>query len=333
MRRGAEGERRAADQGMKRIANRKWKVRDRALGARVKAWLLVHGGAEEKVTGAYELWRLRQGDATWTYYTTGTLFVTETSHEAVAESERQVDGLVGGRFVAPSREFLIGLDETGKGEIFGPVVLAGVVVPRGLFQAIEELIGVADTKASRPARYWETLFARIEALRAERLDWTIRRIEPEEFDRVSINRLLDRDYGRIVEELASRVEMKRARVVLDDYGAGHALVEQLRRLGAAGAEMVKTTKADDRYLECRMASFVAKREQQRALETIRADARYRLEGRELGSGNAGDAKTLGWLRAWKDTGREWPAFVKRSFRTVREIDGKPPVTKRRTVEE
>ncbi len=318
---------------MNRIANRKWKVKDRPLAARVKAWLLAHGGLEDKVTGAYELWRVRQADAAWTFYTSGTLFVTETADAAVAESERHVDDLVGGRFVAPSREFLIGLDETGKGEIFGPVMLAGMVVPRGLFPAIEEIIGVADTKASRPARYWETLFARIEPLRAQGLDWTIRRIEPEEFDRISINRLLDRDYGRIVEELARRVEMKRARVVLDDYGAGRPLVDQLRRLSAAGAEVVKTTKADDRYLECRMASLVAKREQQRALETIRADARYRLVGQELGSGNAGDAKTLGWLRAWHGTRREWPPFVKKSFRTVREIDGRPAQAKRRTVEE
>ena len=318
---------------MKRIANRKWKVKDRALAARVKAWLLAHGGAEDKVTGRYELWRVRQSDAAWTYYTTGTLFVTETADEAVAEAERRVDELVGGRFVAPSREFLIGLDETGKGEIFGPVVLAGVVVPRDLSPAIEEIIGVADTKVSRPPRYWETLFARIEPLRAQGLDWTIRRIEPEEFDRISINRLLDRGYGRIVEQLAGRVEMKRARVVLDDYGAGHALVEQLRQLSAAGADVIKTTKADDRYLECRMASLVAKREQQRALEAIRADARYRLEGRELGSGNAGDAKTLAWLRAWHATGREWPPFVKQSFRTVQQIDGKSAMPKRRTVEE
>lgn len=33
-------------------------------------------------------------------------------------------------------------------------------------------------------------------------------------------------------------------------------------------------------------------------------------------------QTLNWLRRWHDSGREWPWFVKRSFKTVRELEGK-----------
>src|SRR5579884_3275146 len=109
---------------MKSIANRKWKVRDSALAARIKAWLIEQGAVEEKVTGAYERWRLRQSDARWTYYSTGTLYVTDSDDPALLEAQRHVDQLVGGRFVPASRDFLIGLDETGKGEIIGPVILA-----------------------------------------------------------------------------------------------------------------------------------------------------------------------------------------------------------------
>ncbi|MDE3136784.1 MAG: hypothetical protein KGL59_09430 [Acidobacteriota bacterium] len=316
---------------MKIIANRKWTVREPAQVARIRAWLIAQGAVEEKVTSAYEQWRVRHSDAKWTYYTTGTLYVTDSDDPALLEAQRHVDQLLGGRFVAPSRDFLVGLDETGKGEIFGPAVLAAVVVPRILFQQLEEIIGVADTKTAHSPRYWEELFGRIDFYRAQGLDWAVAQITPEEFDRVSINRLLDRDYERLLGEAMRRVDPQRARVVLDDYGAGAALERHFEKLTESGAEVVRATKADDRYLECRLASLVAKREQQRALDAIRRDKRYVIVGHELGSGNAGDPKTLAWLRAWHRTGRPWPSFVKCSFRTIGEIDGTPAPPKRRSV--
>jgi ribonuclease HII len=317
---------------MKTIANRKWMVRDRAHANRIKDWLIEQGAVEEKVTGAYEQWRVRHSDAKWTYYTTGTLYVTDSNDPALLEAQRHVDGLLGGRFVAPTRDFLVGLDETGKGEIFGPVVLAAVVVPRTLCRQLEEIIGVADTKTAHSPRYWEELFTRIDFYRPQGLDWAIAKITPEEFDRVSINRLLDRDYERLLGESLRRIDPQRVRVVLDDYGPGPALERHFRQLRESGAEVVRTTKADDRYLECRLASLVAKREQQQALDAIRRDKRYVLEGQEFGSGNPGDPKTLGWLRAWHRAGRPWPPFLKRSFRTIEEIDGLAAPPKRRTVE-
>ena len=50
--------------------------------------------------------------------------------------------------------------------------------------------------------------------------------------------------------------------------------------------------------------------------------KFSLPGCPVGSGNAGDSRTLKWLREWKKTGREWPWFVKRSFKTICKIDGR-----------
>lgn len=313
---------------MKIIANRKWMIKDRALAERLRAWLRSQGGEEEKVTG-HEEWRVRQSDAKWTYYTTGTLYVTDSEDPSLLQAQRHVDSLLGGRFVAPTRDFQVGLDETGKGEIFGPVVLAAVAVPRELFGQLEEAIGVADTKVKHSAQFWEELFNRIDSYRAQGLDRKLQEIEPAEFDRVSVNRLMDRDYERLVREVSAGLEPARMRVVLDDYGPGRELERYFRELRGAGAEVVQTTKADDRYLECRLASLIAKREQQRALEAVRRDKRYALKGLQLGSGNAGDPKTLEWLRAWHQSGRAWPEFVKRSFRTVQEIEGRKAPAKRK----
>ncbi|HVB33902.1 MAG TPA: hypothetical protein VNJ52_05945 [Patescibacteria group bacterium] len=308
---------------MKTIANRKWMVTDKALAARIRSWLVGQGGEEEAAGSAHELWRVRHGGAKWTFYTTGTLYVTGSDDPALLKAQRQVDRIAGGRFARPSRDFLIGLDETGKGELFGPVVLAAVVLPRPLFQQLEEIIGVADTKVSHVPRYWEELFARIDSYRSQGLDWAATRVLPEELERVSVNRLLDGGYRKLLGGVMENLDFRAVRVVLDDYGAGSGLQSYLRELASAGAEIVRVTGADDRYLECRLASLVAKREQQQALETIRRDERFRIEGQALGSGNAGDPKTIAWLRAWHASGRPWPAFVKRSFRTVQEIEAQP----------
>ena len=190
-------------------------------------------------------------------------------------------------------------------------VLAAVIVPRALFRELEEIIGVADTKTAHTPRYWEELFGRIEFYRPQGLDWAIAQTPPEEFDRGSINRLLDRDYERLLGESMRRIDPKRARVVLDDYGPGPALERHFKQLRESGAEVVRATRADDRYLECRLASLVAKREQQQALDAIRRDKRYALEGQELGSGNPGDPKTRRGLRALHRTGRTWPPFRQR----------------------
>jgi ribonuclease HII len=313
---------------MKTVANRKWAVADRDLAARIRSWLVAHGGENERVTGAHELWRVRQAGAKWTYYTTGTLYVTDSDDPALLEAQRSIDRLAGVRFAAPSRDVLIGLDETGKGEIFGPVILAAVTLPRALFGQIEEVIGVADTKVSRQPRYWEELFARIDFYCAQGFDWATASISPYELGRASVNGLLDRRYRELLATVVERIDPGRARVVLDDYGAGSLLQHYLRELASAGAEIVRVTRADDRYLECRLASLVAKRAQQKLLQAIRDDERFRLAGHQLGSGNTSDPKTLGWLRAWHATGRPWPDFVKQSFRTVREIEGRSERAKR-----
>lgn len=50
--------------------------------------------------------------------------------------------------------------------------------------------------------------------------------------------------------------------------------------------------------------------------------------KSIGSGNAGDPETAEWLKAWHAAGRPWPWFVKRSFRTIQEIEGKSAPAKK-----
>ncbi|HXG50818.1 MAG TPA: hypothetical protein VNN77_05345 [candidate division Zixibacteria bacterium] len=308
---------------MKLISSRKWIVQEAAITDKIKEWLTANGGLEDqKITSPHEAWRIRYSDATFTFYKKGTLFVTDSNDGALVQAHDFIDSLVGSTFMAPTKEFLIGFDETGKGEVLGHLVLVGVMFPSAIFTELERVIGVADTKVKHTVEYWDELFRKIDFFKDQGLRFFIEKIPPWHVDRYNINKLLDLTYQRILLHFAVGADLKQCRIVLDDYGIGASLNRYLKSLENGGAEVIKTTKADETYLESRVASLIAKREQQKVMEAISKNPEFTLPRKSLGSGNAGDPDTLEWLKAWHASGKEWPWFVKRSFKTIQTIEGK-----------
>jgi ribonuclease HIII len=309
---------------MKMIPNQTWKLKNAGHSVRIKEWLLSYGGEEDsKITNPYEAWRVRFSDATVTFYKKGTLYVTDSDDIAIVNFHQFVNSLAGSKFAVPTRQFLIGCDEAGKGEVFGHTVLAGVVFPKEICSELERDIGSANSKIKHDVEYWDDVFRKIESYKARGLDFVIEKIPPWESDKFNVNRLFDMKYQTVLKTLLEKVSPGEVRIVVDDYGTGVNLNQYLSSLRSDGAEVVKVSGADDKYLETRVASLIAKREQQKALSAVSKNGEFSLPGQFLGSGNAGDPKTVEWLKAWKKTGKEWPWFVKRSFENIRKIDGLP----------
>ena len=311
------------------VPNRKWpKVTD-ASAEQIKDRLLRNGGLEdEKLTSPYEAWRIRYSDATFILYKNGTLYVTDSNDGSLVEAHTFIDSLVESRFVKSRKQFLIGFDETGKGEVLGHTVLVGVLIPNELHRELELAIGMADSKTRRTLASWQELLKRIDAFRTKGLYWQLETIPPWEVDRHNINKLLDITYQRTLLAFAQSVELSTCRIVLDNYGIGGSLERFLRAVERAGAEVVVTTKADETYLESRTASLIAKHRQQLVLAAIAKNPEFRVGEKKIGSGNAGDPETLGWLKAWHASGRAWPWFVKQSFKTVQGIQGRTSAPKK-----
>ena len=305
------------------MANRTWKNLDPDSAARIREYLLQQGGGAKDVISEHECWRIRFSDATLTYYTSGTL--TSTPSRAMDPSVQAtwnwIDNLSGPRFKPSDKSFLIGLDEAGKGEMFGHAVLAGVVIPTQLESEVDRLIGAADTKKKHSFSFWDDLYRQIDALRREGLVLTIEKIPPWHIDRYNLNKIMDVTYQRILARFLRTAEIDQARIALDDYGIGDTLRRFLRFLGQQGAEIIVTSKADEEYLESRLASLVAKWMQTTIAEAIRNNPDFKVDGLSVGSGNAGDEKTIAWMHAWHATGASWPWFVRRSWKTVRELEG------------
>ena len=107
-----------------------WKNVESSTAEKIKNYLLEYGGDEQEVGSASEKWRVRFSDSTFTYYERGTLYSTQSKSNdpVVIDAWKFVDSLAGS-YVPPTKDFLIGFDETGKGEVIGHMVLTGVVFP------------------------------------------------------------------------------------------------------------------------------------------------------------------------------------------------------------
>lgn len=311
------------------MSGRKWKLNQEE-GEKVKEYLLHQGGEEREVKNTSEIWRIKFSDSTFTFYTSGILYSTPSNSQdpAVEEAWKYIDSLGGSFFVKPTREFLIGLDETGKGELVGHTHLVGVFIPSYLFSQLEKIVSTVDTKKTHSFEYWDDIFKEISQFISDGLECIEEKIPPWHVDRYNLNKIMDVVYQRILASFLRRIDIEKCRIVIDDYGIGPTLKRFFNFLERQKAEVIIALKSDDIYLEARVASIIAKRNREAVIKAINENEDYKIDGISIGSGNAGNKQTLEWLEKWHNSGKEWPWFIKRSFSTIRKIEGSRGKAKR-----
>lgn len=306
------------------MQGRRWKNVENSIVEKIKSYLLKNGGEEQEIKNPHEEWRIRFSDSTFTYYKKGTLFSTpSSSHDpSVFEAWKAIDSIVGSAYALPTKDFLIGLDETGKGEVIGHTVLTGVIFPKEIFGDLDFIVGPADTKKRHKFEYWDEIFKKLDYYRLSGLDFIIEKVPPWDVDRYNLNKIMDVTYQRILNVFFRKAEIERCRVVLDDYGIGDALRRFLNFLERQGAEIDVASNSEDKYLEAKIASLLSKRTREAVIKSINENPEFQINGLSVGSGNVGDKQTLKWLKKWHASERPWPWFVKRSFKTIWEIEGR-----------
>ncbi len=106
-------------------------------------------------------------------------------------------------------EKYIGTDETGKGDLFGPLVVAGVYVNKNIKESLYN-IGVKDSKELSDNSIWQLA---IKIAEIPGIIFKVKSIEPEEYNLMyeqhkNINSLLDKLHSDIVEEILAEVDCK-----------------------------------------------------------------------------------------------------------------------------
>ncbi len=242
-------------------------------------------------------------------------------------SPTRIGGLIGAK--RETTRWLIGLDETGTGELIGTTVIGGSMIPVDAIDAVSKIAARVDTKASRTASGWERLGRQLEEVRAEGVHLVALPVPNPVFDRYSKNALLDLVYVRAVGDLMASAGLTDAddwsdiEIVIDDYGGQATLRRAIETWRGRGAEVRLEHKADDNYIAARAGAVLARSHRAREMRGVAAS----VDDGPIGTGNAGHRETLNWLRRRHDSGRPWPPFLKASFKTVRALDDLEPVTK------
>lgn len=281
---------------------------------------------DRQLHNPHEAWRVRYAGSVFTAYLSGTLYCNGGDAPELSFVYGKIAELTGTAPATADSEILIGLDETGKGEVLGHAALAAVKVRVASVPLLDKIIGSVDTKSRKSFSFWDGIIKELDALRGRGLEYEVETLPPWDIDKYNVNKILDVVYQRLLARMLHGEDSAKVSVTVDDYGIGANMDRYLHSLSAAGATVRVEAKADIHYPEVRAASIVSKWRRELAMKGI--GERFSFPEQPIGSGNAGDPLTKAWLQRWKATGKPWPWFVKTSFRNIREMDGRStPVSK------
>ena len=138
----------------------------------------------------------------------------------------------------------IGVDESGKGDFFGPLVIAGVYVDRDVVRDLRE-IGAVDSKKIGSD---DKIAKLAEAIRqVPGLRWEVIQINPAKYNELyqkfgNLNRLLAWGHAKVIETLLERVpSCQRA---ISDQFANPAVLKRALQTRGRDIELIQRTKAE-----------------------------------------------------------------------------------------
>ena len=95
----------------------KWTIKNEHFN-KIKELIQSHDSSEDDTSNSdTEEWRLRIGKSVFTLYTSGTLFNNQATSEQILELREKITNYSTSELEKTDRDILIGLDETGKGEL------------------------------------------------------------------------------------------------------------------------------------------------------------------------------------------------------------------------
>lgn len=285
---------------------RTWKL-DQKQSENIKSLLIKNGGIEKSITNPYEIWRVKLKGSTFIFYSSGKLY--STFSREVEDIWKKIDAFC----LCDDKEeieFMIGFDETGKGELFGPLITCGVLMSKDILSEISTELRTPDTKKSRSYSYWNNVFSLIGRYMSDRFLYVIDLIEPREIDRFNINSLMDLSYKKLIEQIFENFSIGDARIVIDNYGVGDGFLKFLEFLKKSfNLEVIVLSNAEEEYFEVRLASLIAKSYREKILSNI---SEYYNIPQEIIKGNLSDKRLLSFLENY-DFQNQW--FIRKSFGT------------------
>ncbi|MCD6461398.1 MAG: ribonuclease HII [Thermoplasmata archaeon] len=210
---------------------------------------------------------------------------------------------------------IFGVDEAGRGPVIGPLVVAGVAVPRDEERILREM-GVRDSKKISPGRR-QTLADEIK----RRWPTVLEVVSPEDIDvlreRMTLNELEAGVFASVIERLVEEAGgMGEVYVDAADANERHFELMVRARLGERwrATGITSRHKADEIYPVVSAASIVAKVERDRRIAEIEREI-----GVPIGSGYPSDPTTRVFLKEWVMEHGSLPPHTRTSWKTAKKI--------------
>lgn len=270
---------------------------------------------------AHAHWAAQGEDVSVVFYRSGKLVVQGKGLEVFVERQRGLLGAAsapvapGARPPLPEREPrpTAGSDESGKGDYFGPLVVAAALVRPEQLGRLREL-DVVDSKLVGDQRIRQT-----EGLLLRELVTAVRVLEPEAYNAAwaevrNVNVLLGRLHAEVLAEVLAAVpDPALCRIVVDRFGEPTHVTRHLpARLASAEFHMIV---GGEREPAVAAASFLARAAFLRSFDRLRADAPVELPY------GASDPRIVPAARALlREGGSAWlGTFAKLHFRTTERL--------------
>ena len=204
---------------------------------------------------------------------------------------------------------ICGIDEAGRGSVLGPLVIAGINIKNSDIKKLEE-IGVRDSKAlTRKKRGF--LFDKI-------LDISefvcIYKIDCKTIDENVYQRKLNKLEGGIMSTIIKYLEADVAYVDSCDVNINRYTNYLKSNLDLNNnTSIIAMHKADRMNPAVSAASIIAKVTRDREIQILEENFQ------NIGSGYPSDKKTMYFIHNWIKEYKEFPNFVRKSWKPVREI--------------
>ncbi len=191
---------------------------------------------------AKEDWIIKKGkfqDINITIYRKGKVLLQGKDIESFLE-------LIG--YKEEEESFIIGADESGKGDYFGPLVTAAVYIKDG---SMLKGLGIKDSKQMQDKKIIE-----VAKLIKEKCQIAVSILMPEEYNEVykkekNLNKLLASEH---VKNISKLIDDETQKIYIDKF----ANKSNIPNLLETKADIIEETKAEDKYLAVAAASIIAR---------------------------------------------------------------------------
>lgn len=222
---------------------------------------------KSEVTNPYESLRVKDRDIFLVLYKTGKL--------VFQESEGMDDVL--NKVLTRKLYHVIGTDEAGKGEWYGPLVVAGVALTPGETIDLRKM-GVGDSKLLSSFRIYEIGGF----LQKSEIEKEVRILSPEKYNLMyesfkkenkNLNDILLSVHTEIIHDLLTRIYPEKAKVVIDQFDV-NATFEKVDLLRKFNADITQKTEGESEVaVACAsvLAKFTFEEEVKKLNETCGLD--------------------------------------------------------------